>query len=136
MRSWLKVKLKEVEYPKPNIHAAIEIHSKGDEEKVAVGLSTLHEEDPTFIYRVDSELKQTVISGQGELHLQVIHDRLKRRFSVDIHLIEPKIPYRETIQGNGQSKYRHKKQSGGAGQFAEVWMRIEPKQRGEGVEFF
>ena len=131
----LKVKLKEVEYPKPNIHAAIEIHSKGDEEKVAVGLSTLHEEDPTFIYRVDSELKQTVISGQGELHLQVIHDRLKRRFSVDIHLIEPKIPYRETIQGNGQSKYRHKKQSGGAGQFAEVWMRIEPKQRGEGVEF-
>ncbi len=131
----LKVKLKEVKYPKPNIHAAIEIHSKGDEEKVAIGLSTLHEEDPTFIYRVDSELKQTVISGQGELHLQVIHDRLKRRFSVDIHLKEPKIPYRETIQGNGESKYRHKKQSGGAGQFAEVWMRIEPKQRGEGVEF-
>ena len=133
--SYLRVKLKEVAYPKPNIHAAIEIHSKGDEEKVAVGLSTLHEEDPTFIYKVDSELKQTVISGQGELHLQVIHDRLKRRFNVDIHLKEPKIPYRETIQGNGESKYRHKKQSGGAGQFAEVWMRIEPKQRGEGLEF-
>ncbi len=131
----LRVKLKKVVYPKPNIHAAIEIHSKGDEEKVAVGLSTLHEEDPTFIYRVDSEVKQTIISGQGELHLQVIHDRLKRRFNVDIHLKEPKIPYRETIQGNGQSKYRHKKQSGGAGQFAEVWMRVEPKLRGEGVEF-
>ena len=133
--SSLRVKLKEVAYPKPNIHAAIEIHSKGDEEKVAVGLSTLHEEDPTFIYKVDPEIKQTIISGQGELHLQVIHDRLKRRFNVDIHLKEPKIPYRETIQGNGQSKYRHKKQSGGAGQFAEVWMHIEPKQRGEGVEF-
>ncbi len=130
-----RVKLKPVDYPNPNIHAAIEIHSKGDEEKVAVGLSTLHEEDPTFIYRVDSELNQTVISGQGELHLQVLHDRLKRRFGVDITLKEPKIPYRETILGRGESKYRHKKQSGGAGQFAEVWMRIEPKQRGEGVEF-
>ncbi len=133
--SGMKVKLKEVDYPKPNIHAAINIKSKGDEEKVAVGLSTLHEEDPTFIYKVDPELKQTVISGQGELHLQVIHDRLKRRFNVDIHLKEPKIPYRETIQGNGESKYRHKKQSGGAGQFAEVWMRIAPKERGDGVEF-
>jgi len=130
-----RVKLKTVAYPNPNIHAAIEIHAKGDEEKVAVGLSTLHEEDPTFIYKVDSELKQTVISGQGELHLQVLHDRLKRRFGVDITLKEPKIPYRETIFGKGESKYRHKKQSGGAGQFAEVWMRVEPKQRGEGVEF-
>ncbi|MFQ6678549.1 MAG: elongation factor G [Fidelibacterota bacterium] len=131
----IRVKLKNVVYPNPNIHAAIEIHSKGDEEKVAVGLSTLHEEDPTFIYKVDSELKQTVISGQGELHLQVLHDRLKRRFGVDITLKEPKIPYRETIFGKGESKYRHKKQSGGAGQFAEVWMRVEPKKRGEGVEF-
>ncbi len=131
----IRVKLKDVAYPKPNIHAAIEIHSKGDEEKVAVGLATLHEEDPTFIYQVDSELRQTVISGQGELHLQVIHARLKRRFGVDITLREPKIPYRETIQGKGVSKYRHKKQSGGAGQFAEVWMRIEPKKQGDGVEF-
>jgi len=133
--SGIRVKLKDVVYPNPNIHAAIEIHSKGDEEKVAVGLSTLHEEDPTFIYKVDSELKQTVISGQGELHLQVLHDRLKRRFGVDITLKEPKIPYRETVFGKSESKYRHKKQSGGAGQFAEVWMRIAPKKRGEGVEF-
>lgn len=131
----IRVKLKEVQFPKPNIHAAIEIQSKGDEEKIAVGLATLHEEDPTFIFHADAELKQTVISGQGELHLQVIHDRLKRRYNVDIHLKEPRIPYRETIQGRGESKYRHKKQSGGAGQFAEVWMRIEPQQRGEGVEF-
>ena len=121
--------------PNPNIHAAIEPTAKGDEEKLAVGLSTLHEEDPTFVYRVDSEVKQTIISGQGELHLMVTTERLKRRFGIDIALEEPKVPFRETITGNGSAKYRHKKQSGGAGQFAEVWMKIEPKQRGEGIEF-
>ncbi len=124
-----------VEYPKPNIHTAIRPKAKGDEEKIAVGLSTLHEEDPTFVYRVDSELKQTIISGQGELHLTVIANRLQNRFNVEIVTTEPKIPYRETIKSKGGSKYRHKKQSGGAGQFAEVWMRIEPKRRGEGIEF-
>ena len=129
------VTLLPVEYPKPNIHAALKPKSKGEEEKIAIGLGTLHEEDPTFIYRVDSELHQTIISGQGELHLQVITDRLKNRFKVEIELHKPKIPFRETIQRNGESKYRHKKQTGGAGQFAEVWMRIEPKKRGEGVEF-
>ena len=122
-------------FPNPNIHAAIVPTAKGDEEKLAVGLATLHEEDPTFIYRVDSEVKQTIISGQGELHLKVTTERLKRRFGIGIELEEPKIPYRETIMENGAAKYRHKKQSGGAGQFAEVWMRIEPKQRGDGVEF-
>ena len=80
-------------------------------------------------------MRQTIISGQGELHIKTSVERLKRRFNVDIDLIEPKIPYRETIRGKGESKYRHKKQSGGAGQFAEVWMRIEPKDRGEGIEF-
>ena len=129
------VTLHPVKYPKPNIHAALKSKSKGEEEKIAIGLGTLHEEDPTFIYRVDAELHQTIISGQGELHLQVITDRLKNRFKVEIELHKPKIPFRETIQGIGESKYRHKKQTGGAGQFAEVWMRIEPKNRGEGVEF-
>ena len=129
------VTLPDLNLPNPNIHAAIKPSAKGDEEKLAVGLSTLHEEDPTFVYRVDSEVKQTIISGQGELHLTVATERLKRRFGIDIALEEPKVPFRETITGNGSAKYRHKKQSGGAGQFAEVWMRIEPKQRGEGVEF-
>ena len=129
------VTLPALDLPSPNIHAAIEPSAKGDEEKLAVGLSTLHEEDPTFIYRVDSEVKQTIISGQGELHLTVTTERLKRRFGIDIALEEPKVPFRETIMGNGSAKYRHKKQSGGAGQFAEVWMRIEPKQRGQGIEF-
>ena len=129
------VTLPPLDLPNPNIHAAIKSRAKGDEEKLAVGLATLHEEDPTFVYRVDSEVKQTIISGQGELHLTVTTERLKRRFGIDIHLEEPKVPFRETISANGEAKYRHKKQSGGAGQFAEVWMRIEPKQRGEGIDF-
>ncbi|MEC7746623.1 MAG: elongation factor G [Candidatus Neomarinimicrobiota bacterium] len=130
-----RVTLPSLDLPNPNIHAAIKSTAKGDEEKLAVGLSTLHEEDPTFVYRVDSEVKQTIISGQGELHLKVSTERLKRRFGIDINLEEPKVPFRETISTNGEAKYRHKKQSGGAGQFAEVWMRIEPKQRGEGIDF-
>ena len=121
--------------PNSNIHIGIIPKAKGDEEKLAVGLSTLHEEDPTFIYHVDPELHQTVISGQGELHLQVSIQRLQRRFGIDIDTFKPRIPFRETIKGQGKAKYRHKKQSGGAGQFAEVWMRIEPKERGEGIEF-
>ena len=121
--------------PNSNIHMGIIPKAKGDEEKLAMGLSTLHEEDPTFVYHVDSELHQTVISGQGELHLQVSIQRLQRRFGIDIDTFKPRIPFRETIKGKGEAKYRHKKQSGGAGQFAEVWMRIEPKERGEGVEF-
>ncbi len=129
------VSLTKVKYPKPNIHAALKLKSKGEEDKVAVGLATLHEEDPTFLYHVDSELHQTVISGQGELHLQVISERLKRRYRIDFELVQPKIPFRETIKGRAESKYRHKKQTGGAGQFAEVWMRIEPKQRNTDVEF-
>jgi len=130
-----KVLLPETNYPNPNTHTAILLKTKGDEEKISVGLSSMHEEDPSFVYRVDSEIKQTIISGQGELHLKIVLEQMKRRYGVEVDMIKPKVPYRETIRGKGESKYRHKKQSGGAGQFAEVWMRIEPKQRGEGVEF-
>ncbi|MGA1204854.1 MAG: elongation factor G [Opitutales bacterium] len=130
-----KVKLPAVEYPKPNIHGALEVASKGDEDKLAEGLATLHEEDPTFIYVNNAETGELVISGQGELHLEVIRGRLKRRFSVEILLHEPKVPFRETIRKKAESKYRHKKQTGGAGQFAEVWMRIEPLPRDSGVNF-
>ena len=130
-----KVKLPAVEYPKPNIHGALEVAAKGDEDKLAEGLSTLHEEDPTFLYVNNMETAEMVLSGQGELHLEVIRSRLKRRFNVDITLREPKVPFRETIRKKAESKYRHKKQTGGAGQFAEVWMRIEPLQRDSGVQF-
>jgi elongation factor G len=129
------VTLPKVNYPKPNIHAALKLNSKGEEDKIAQGLAALHEEDPTFLYHVDGELHQTVISAQGELHLGVLTDRLKRRYKVEIDLLPPRIPFRETIKAKSESKYRHKKQTGGAGQFAEVWMRIEPKARNAGFEF-
>src|ERR1019366_9539948 len=105
------------------------------EDKVASGLAALHHEDPTFLYMVDSELHQTILSAQGELHLEVIAESLRRRFNVHVELVEPRVRYRETIKTAGDSKYRHKKQTGGAGQFAEVWMRIEPLPRDSGVEF-
>ncbi len=130
-----KVKLPAVEYPKPNIHGALEVEAKGDEDKLAEGLATLHEEDPTFLYVNNQETAELVLSGQGELHLEVIKGRLKRRFGVEITLREPKIPFRETIRKKAEGKYRHKKQTGGAGQFAEVWMRIEPLPRDSGVNF-
>ena len=85
---------------------------------MSTGLATMHEEDPTFLYRFDPETKQTIISGQGELHINLILDKIKTRFGVGIKKSKPKIPYRETITSNSQAKYRHKKQSGGAGQFA------------------
>ena len=133
--SKLAIELPRIDFPLPNINEAVITKSKGDEEKIATGLATLHEEDPTFLFRVDPELKQTIVSGQGELQIEVVVSRLKRKFNVEVDLVEPKVPYRETIKGSGTAKYRHKKQSGGAGQFAEVWMRVAPKSRGEGVEF-
>jgi elongation factor G len=129
------VSLPKVVYPKPNIHASLKSTVKGEEEKVATGLAALHHEDPTFLHQVDGELHQTILSAQGELHLEVIADRLRRRFNVHVELHEPRVRYRETIRGKGDSKYRHKKQTGGSGQFAEVWMRIEPKVRDSGIEF-
>lgn len=129
------VTLPPIAFPRPNIHAALALKAKGEEEKMAVGLAQIHIEDPSFHYVVDPELHQTVISCQGDLHMEVVSEKIRQRYKVDFNLIEPKVPFRETIKGKGEAKYRHKKQSGGAGQFAEVWMRIEPKKRGEGVEF-
>ena len=127
--------LPQVQYPRPNIHASLKSSVKGEEDKIASGLAALHHEDPTFLSLVDSELRQTIVSAQGELHLEVIADRLRKRYNVHVELGEPRVRYRETIKSKGDSKYRHKKQTGGAGQFAEVWMRIEPKPRDTGVEF-
>jgi len=129
------VLLPKVDYPRPNIHALLRSSVKGEEDKIASGLAALHHEDPTFLHTVDSELHQTIVSAQGELHLEVIAERLRKRFNVHVELGEPRVRYRETIKAKGESKYRHKKQTGGAGQFAEVWMRIEPKSRDTGLEF-
>lgn len=129
------VTLPKVIYPKPCIHASLKSTVKGEEDKIASGLAALHHEDPTFAHHVDGELHQTILSAQGELHLDVIADRLRRRFGVHVELQEPRVKYRETIRGKGDSRYRHKKQTGGAGQFAEVWLRVEPQPRDTGVDF-
>ena len=127
--------LQRVAYPKPTIHSALRLKVKGEEDKVAQGLTALQHEDPTFHFHVDGELHQTVLSAQGELHLDVLIERLKRRYKVEVELIQPRIPFRETIKAKSESKYRHKKQTGGSGQFAEVWMRIEPRVRNSGLDF-
>ncbi len=129
------VALPKVEHPTPYTQAALKLNAAADEEKLAAGLAALHEEDQAFEYHTDAELHQFIISAQGELHLEVLLERLKRRYKVDVSLEQPKIRYRETIRAKGESKYRHKKQTGGAGQFAEVWMRIEPGSRDSGIEF-
>jgi elongation factor G len=129
------VKLPAAEYPRPAIHAALQAKAKGEEDRVAAGLATLHDEDPAFEFHVDPELHQTVVSAQGELHLEVVADRLRRRFNVHVDLVQPRIAFRETIKLSADANYRHKKQTGGAGQFAEVALRIAPAPRDSGVEF-
>jgi elongation factor G len=129
------VLLPRIEFPEPVISAAIVAKAKGDEEKIASGLHALHEEDPTFLVKVDPELGQTVISGQGELHLAIIVKRLKEKYGVDVEMAEPRIPYRETIRGRARVQGKYKRQSGGRGQYGDVWLQIEPKPRGEGYEF-
>ncbi len=127
--------LEGINFPSPVIRVAVEPKCKGDEEKISVGLQTLHEEDPTFVSAFDPELRQTIIQGQGELHLTIVVKRLKDKFGVDVELTEPKIPYRETIKGKAEVQGKFKRQSGGRGQYGDVWIRLEPKERGEGYEF-
>jgi elongation factor G len=128
--------LSPVTFPEPVITMALVAKSKGDEDKIATGLHSLHEEDPTFLIKVDSELHQTTISGQGELHLSIIVKRLKAKYGVDVDMVEPKIPYRETIRGRANEiEYKHKKQTGGRGQYGHVWIKLEPLPRGGGFEF-
>jgi elongation factor G len=129
------ISLSPIIYPHSNIHLAIHAKVKDSEEKLVTALTTLHDEDLTLSHKVDSELHQLIISGQGEMHLETCVEKLRHRFNLEVETSQPRIAYRETIKGQGDSKYRHKKQSGGAGQFAEVWMRIEPKNHDEEVEF-
>jgi len=130
-----QVVLKGIDFPNPVIRIAIEPKAKGDEDKISTGLHTLHEQDPTFIVNFDPELRQTIISGQGELHLDIVVKRLKEKFGVEVNLVEPKIPYRETIKGTAQVQNKYKKQSGGRGQYGDVWIKLEPLPAGEGFEF-
>jgi len=132
----LPVIIPQIDYPGAIINGAIIPKAKGDEDKIATGLHTLHEEDPTFSVKFDPEISQTIISGQGELQLNLAIKRLKDRYGVEVDLVEPKIPMREAIKGTcDNSEYKHKKQSGGRGQFGHVVFKIEPLPRGKGFEF-
>lgn len=129
------VRLEPVAFPKPAISMAIEPKSKADEDKMGNALHRLAEEDPTFTVRRDAELKQTVISGMGESHLEIMADRLRRKFGVDVALTPPRVPYRETVKGKAQGQGRHVKQSGGRGQYGVCFLEVEPLPRGAGFEF-
>ena len=132
----LSVVIKPIEFPDAVIRSAILPKAKGDEDKIASGLHSLHEEDPSFYVRFDPEISQTIISGQGELQLSLAAKRLKERYKVEVDLAEPRIPYRETIKGRVDDvEYKHKKQSGGRGQYGHVHFKMEPLPRGSGFEF-
>ncbi len=127
--------LSPVDFPKPVLSVAIKARSKGDEEKINAGLSKLHEEDPTFTAAFDPVIKQTIVSGLGDLHLDVMVEKLKDKFGVEVEMEKPKIPYRETIRGSAKAEGKYKKQSGGRGQFGVAWIRLEAVERGTGFEF-
>lgn len=122
-------------YPAPNSRVALRPVNDGDEDKVAQGLHRLHEEDPTFLVHNDPETHEMVLEGMGEMHFEIILERLARRYSVEVTRHEPRIPYRETLKSSIEVHARHKKQSGGRGQFADVHLRFEPLERGGGFEF-
>ncbi len=124
------IELEPIKFPHPNVTVAITAVNKGEEEKLAQALHTLQEEDATVRFEVSPELKQTLLHCQGELHLKVLQWKIEHIHKLDVKFDKPKIPYRETISRRAESNYRHKKQSGGAGQFAEVYMRIEPWYEG------
>jgi elongation factor G len=130
-----EVQFPKIAFPEPKIRTAIIPKAKGDEEKISVGLHALHEEDPTFISQFDPELKQTIISGQGEMHLAIILKRLSQKYHVEVTEEEPKIPYREAIKGKSEAQGKYKKQSGGRGQYGDCHLRLEKLPRGSGFEF-
>ena len=127
--------LERMEFPDPVIKVAIEPKTKADIEKMSTGLIKLAQEDPSFHFTRDDETNQTIIEGMGELHLEIIVDRLKREFKVEANVGAPQVNYRESISKSASVKYTHKKQSGGSGQYAEVQIRFEPMEPGSGFEF-
>ncbi len=128
--------LESITFPDPPVSIAIEPKTKADQEKMSLALQRLAEEDPTFRIRVDEETGQTIISGMGELHLEIIVDRMKREFSVEANVGQPQVAYRETIhKSNVEAQGKFIRQSGGRGQYGDVWLRISPKEAGTGFEF-
>ncbi|RJP21362.1 MAG: elongation factor G [Candidatus Abyssobacteria bacterium SURF_5] len=124
-----------IDFPEPMVRLSVKPQSRADEDRIMQALNRIANEDPTFkVYR-NQETKEEIIAGMGDLHLNVIMDRLKSKFNVSAETSLPRVPYKETIKGKASARYRHKKQSGGRGQFGEVELELTPKQRGEGFEF-
>lgn len=127
--------LESIEFADPPVSIAIEPKTKADQEKMGIALQRLAEEDPTFRVHTDEETGQTIMSGMGELHLEIYVDRMRREFNVEANVGEPQVAFRETIRGTAEAQGKHAKQSGGRGQYGDVWIRFEPTETGEGFEF-
>lgn len=129
------ITLEKMEFPEPVIHVAVEPKTKADQEKMGIALNRLAQEDPSFRVRTDEESGQTIISGMGELHLEILVDRMKREFGVEANVGAPQVAYREAIRKSAEVEGKFIKQSGGRGQYGHVWLRIEPNEAGKGFEF-
>jgi len=127
--------LESITFPEPPVSIAIEPKTKADQEKMSQALQRLAEEDPTFRIKVDEETGQTIISGMGELHLEIIVDRMKREFTVEANVGQPQVAYRETIKKPAEAEGKFIKQTGGRGQYGHVWLKLEPQEAGAGYEF-
>ena len=127
--------LERMEFPDPVIHVAVEPKTKSDQEKMGIALSRLAQEDPSFRVRTDEESGQTIISGMGELHLEIIVDRMKREFNVEANVGAPQVAYREAVRSAVEQEGKFVKQSGGRGQYGHVWIKLEPNEAGKGYEF-
>ena len=129
------VRLAPIPFPEAVASAAVVVKQRGEEDKLAAGLHKLHEEDPTFHFEYNSELRQTLIHGMGERHFEILLGRLTQKYGVHADLARPRIAYRETFKGKAEGQGKHKKQSGGRGQYGDCWIRIAPRPRGAGYEF-
>jgi len=129
------IALESMEFPEPVISVAVEPRTKADQEKMGVALGKLAQEDPSFRVRTDEESGQTIISGMGELHLDIIVDRMKREFSVEAAVGKPQVSYRETIRKSVEAEGKFVRQTGGKGQYGHVWLKLEPREQAAGYEF-
>ena len=127
--------LPKINFPEPSMSFAIQPKARGDEDKISSALRKMVEEDPTLHYHYDPETKQLLVSGVGQMHVEVTVERMKRKYNVDVNLLAPRVPYKETVKGRAEVQGKYKKQTGGRGQYGDVWLRIEPLPRSAGFEF-
>ncbi len=124
-----------IHFPEPAISFAIQPKSRGDEDKISTALHRMAEEDPTLHHHFDPETKQLLVSGMGQMHVEMVVERMKRKYNVDVLVLPPRIPYKETVKGRSEVQGKYKKQTGGRGQYGDTWLKIEPLVRGGGFEF-